>query len=147
MVGPLAEIHDATTASGEAALFGFLGVPARQRFEVGESAIVAAALGQLTSMYGPPAGRPTATLFKDWAADPLTSTPADLDAAGHPGGLRTSQVEGVWAGRLFLAGSEASSREPGYLAGAVDAARRAVTDLMKSSGHSASEQLADPVGR
>ena len=36
MVGPLVEIHDATTASGTAALFGFLGVDANQRASVGE---------------------------------------------------------------------------------------------------------------
>jgi monoamine oxidase len=31
MVGPMAEIHDATTRSGHAALFGFLGVGAAER--------------------------------------------------------------------------------------------------------------------
>lgn len=131
MVGPLAEIHDATTASGQAALFGFVGVAARQRRKFDEGAIVAAAVAQLAAMYGPLASKPTATLYKDWAADPLTATQDDLDAGGHPNGLSSSQVEGIWAGRLFLAGSEASNREPGYLAGAVDAAERAVNELVR----------------
>jgi monoamine oxidase len=147
MVGPLAEIHDATTASGQAALFGFVGIAARQRRKFDEASIVAAAVSQLTTMYGPLASTPQATLYKDWAADPLTATQDDLDAAGHPNGLRTSQVDGVWAGRLFLAGSEASSREPGYLAGAVDAAERAVGALVKFSNNAAAGQLTDPVGR
>jgi monoamine oxidase len=130
MVGPLAEIHDATSASGQAALFGFVGVPAPQRAELGEAAIVKAAVEQLAAMFGPLAGAPKATLYKDWAADPLTATQDDLSAAGHPVGFRSPHVEGAWAGRLLMAGSEASSREPGYLAGAVDAAERAVEELM-----------------
>lgn len=147
MVGPLAEIHDATTASGQAALFGFVGIAARQRRKFDEAAIVAAALAQLTTMYGPLAAQPRATLYKDWAADPLTATQDDQDAAGHPNGFRSPQVEGAWAGRLFLAGSEASSREPGYLAGAVDAAERAVRQITRVSDDAAAGQIADPVGR
>ena len=147
MVGPLAEIHDATTASGQAALFGFVGIAARQRRKFDEASIVVAAVAQLAAMYGPLAAEPQATLYKDWAADPLTATQDDQDGAGHPNGLRTSQVEGVWAGRLFLAGSEASSREPGYLAGAVDAAERVVSELMRHSAPALAGQPADPVGR
>lgn len=130
MIGPLVEIHDATTASGRAALFGFVGIPANQRAHAGEEAVVAAAVDQLATMYGPLAGQPIATLFKDWAADPLTATPEDIDMPGHPDGFRSARVEGAWAGRLYLAGSETSSREPGYLAGAVDAAERAVSELI-----------------
>lgn len=46
-LGPLVEIHDASTASGQAALFGFVGVPAPQRAQYGEAAIVEAAVRQL----------------------------------------------------------------------------------------------------
>lgn len=147
MVGPLAEIHDATTASGPAALFGFVGVPARQRSELGEAAIVRAAVEQLAAMFGPLAGAPKATLYKDWAADPLTATQDDMSAAGHPVGFRSPHVEGAWAGRLLLAGSEASSREPGYLAGAVDAAERAAEELIKLSGGTVRSPTAALVGR
>src|SRR5262249_50755084 len=45
-VGPLAEIHDATTASGKPALFGFLGVGADMRASVGEAALTHACLQQ-----------------------------------------------------------------------------------------------------
>lgn len=132
-VGPLTEIHDATTASGQAALFGFVGVPAERRAELAEAAMIAAAVGQLEAMYGSSAATPTATLYKDWAADHLTATRDDLSLAGHPEGFRSADVGGGWTGRLFLAGSEASAREPGYLAGAVDAANRAVEALMRVS--------------
>jgi monoamine oxidase len=89
MAGPLVEIHDATTASGRAALFGFLGVPAERRAAVGEGTLAAAAAQQLALLFGPRAASPTATLIKDWAADPLTATHADRFAGGprrRPGG-------------------------------------------------------------
>lgn len=129
MAGPLVEIHDATTASGQAALFGFLGVPAEQRAVIGREAITAACVGQLAQLFGPEAGTPRATLFKDWAADPLTSTPNDRVAGGHPSPTLQPWVEGEWADHVSLAGSETSRTEPGYLAGAVEAAERAVAGI------------------
>ena len=42
MAGPLVEIHDATTASGQAALFGFFGLPAEQyarEFPIGRGSL------------------------------------------------------------------------------------------------------------
>ena len=128
-VGPLVEIHDATTASGMPALFGFLGVGADQRAVLGEAALTHACIEQLTRLFGPEAGRPRATLLKDWAADPLTATAADRSPGGHPEPSRTPWVNGVWKDRLFLAGSETSATAPGYLAGAIAAAERAVIEL------------------
>ncbi|MBR0897654.1 FAD-dependent oxidoreductase [Bradyrhizobium tropiciagri] len=125
MVGPLAEIHDATTASGKAALFGFVGIAAEDRVAARESAIVSACVQQLVDLFGPEAAKPRATLFKDWAADPLTATDGDRIATGHPMADRRPWVGQEWRDRIVLAGSETSSREPGYLAGAVDAAERA----------------------
>ncbi len=124
MVGPLAEIHDATTASGKAALFGFVGIPAAQRKSIGQEILIRAAVQQLIRMFGIEAGLPRATLLKDWAADRLTATSADLTAAGHPSAAGTEWVTGAWAGRLLLAGSETSETEPGYLNGAVEASKR-----------------------
>jgi len=130
MVGPLVEIHDATTASGKAALFGFVGVPAGQRAKLGRDAIVEASIRQLAHLFGAEAGSPRATLFKDWAADPLTATDDDRQAGGHPisGGL--APVPAEWRGRIWLAGSEAGRRDAGYLAGAIEAAEYAVMQIM-----------------
>lgn len=130
MVGPMVEIHDATTASGEAALFGFLGIGADQRAMLGEAALTGACLAQLARLFGEGARSPRASLLKDWAADPLTATGADRAAGGHvvPGG--GAWVSGSWEQRLFLAGSETSPVEPGYLAGAVVAAGRAVDAVL-----------------
>ncbi|WP_206244069.1 flavin monoamine oxidase family protein [Novosphingobium terrae] len=134
MVGPMVEMHDATTASGAAALFGFLGVPAPQRAALGEATLTRACIDQLARIFGPEAAAPKATLFKDWAADPLTATPVDLGAAGHILPSDAPWVRGPWAARLTLAGSETSASEPGYLAGAVDAARRAVEQTLIGLG-------------
>lgn len=129
-VGPLVEIHDATTASGKAALFGFVGIPARQRMKLGADVITQAATKQLAQLFGPEAARPHATLYKDWAADPLTATDKDVQGNGHPisGGLAPVPVE--WQNRVWLAGSEAGRQNAGYLAGAIEAAEYAAMEII-----------------
>lgn len=126
MAGPLAEIHDATTASGKAALFGFVGIPAAQRKSIGRKILVRAAVQQLTRMFGPEAEAPRATLLKDWAFEEWTATSADFVATGHPSASRADWVTGSWKGHLLLAGSETSETDPGYLNGAVEASTRIV---------------------
>lgn len=127
MVGPLGEIHDATTAQGNAALFGFVGNSAAQRVSIGQEPLIRAAIQQLARLFGPEAALPRATILKDWTADERTSTPADGSASGHPSSGRVDWVRGPWAERLILAASETSSTEPGYLSGAVEASRRAAS--------------------
>lgn len=137
MAGPLAEMHDATTASGKAALFGFVGLSAGARAAIGEAALTAACLDQLARLFGAEAHRPLATLLHDWAADPLTATAADQEAGAHPAPDGTGWVQGLWQGRLLLAGSETSPSEPGYLAGAVTAAALATDTILASLGRRA----------
>lgn len=129
-VGPLVEIHDATLASGAAALFGFIGLDRRQRMAAGEEALVRAAVAQLVRLFGPEAGQPQATLFKDWTADAFTATEADMQAEGHPVPDPRPWISGSWAPYVSLAGSETSATDPGYLAGALDAAERAVAEVV-----------------
>lgn len=126
--GPLVEIHDATSASGSAALFGFVGLDRKQRMAVGEAALVKASIAQLVRLFGPSAGQPRATLFKDWTADALTATEADEQVGGHPVPGPEPWISGSWASCIALAGSETSATDPGYLAGALDAAERAVKE-------------------
>jgi len=133
MVGPMVEMHDATTASGAAALMGFIGVPAEQRAARGETDLTAACLAQLARIFGAQAQAPQATLIKDWAADPLTATSADRFAGGYIAPSDQAWVAGPWAQHLFLAGSETSPVEPGYLAGAVVAAERAARLIIPTS--------------
>ena len=136
MVGPLVEMHDATTASGRAALFGFVGIPAAQRAVMEEAALTTACLTQLARLFGSEAAAPRATLLKDWAADPLTATNSDQDAVSHIIPSANPWISGPWATRLILAGSETSLSEPGYLAGAISAAERAVGEVLTQLGNS-----------
>lgn len=131
MVGPMTEIHDATTASGQPALFGFLGIGADQRAMLGERALTGACLDQLARTFGSEARSPRATLYKDWAADPLTATAADRAAGGHPAADPAPWVSGPWQERLALAASETSPSERGYPAGAVVAAARAADETLR----------------
>jgi monoamine oxidase len=132
MMGPLVEIHDASAMTGAAALFGFVGVPAMARQRIGEAALKNACLGQLVRLFGPAAANPIATHFKDWSADALTATAEDRDAAGHPVAAGQSWFDPAWAARAVMAGSETAREHPGYLEGALDAARQAVDALHKA---------------
>jgi monoamine oxidase len=132
LVGPMAEMHDATTASGRAALFGFLGIDADARAAVGEETLTQACLAQFARVFGSEALQPLTTLLKDWAVDPLTATAADKAAAGHPVPSDFPWISGPWRERLTLAGSETGPSEPGYLAGAVVASERAVQQMLKT---------------
>lgn len=133
MVGPMPEIHDATTASGQAALFGFVGVGADQRAALGDDALKAACVAQLVRLFGSDAAQPRATLLMDWAAEPFTSTAADRVAGGHPVSHATPWVTGAWQQRLVLGGSETSAIEPGYLAGAVVASAQAAAAVIRQA--------------
>jgi monoamine oxidase len=136
MVGPMLEMHDATTAVGRPALLGFLGVGAEERRTIGERALVDAAVRQLARLFGPAAEAPVATLLKDWAADPLTATAEDPASSGHPTPV-DSWVPARWAARLVLAASETSPVEAGYLAGAVEASRLAADEVLQRIGRHA----------
>jgi monoamine oxidase len=129
-VGPLVEIHDATTVDGQAALFGFVGVPAESRARASDAAVIAAAVQQLGQLFGPLAARPRATLYKDWAADRLTATSDDLGASTHPSSVEQGWIEGEWQTRLTLIGAETSRIAPGYLAGAHEAAERGTAAVL-----------------
>ena len=130
MLGPMGEIHDATTASGAAALFGFLGIDADRRAAAGTTRLTRACLDQLARLFGAEAGQPAATLLMDWSAEPLTATAEDRRGGAHPLPQPGPWVSGPWRERLCLAGSETSATAPGYLAGAIDAAGRAATEAL-----------------
>jgi monoamine oxidase len=91
---------------------------------------------QLVRLFGAPAGAPLGDALQDWAADALTATDDDQDAAGHHATAPPSSADaGVWQGRLIGIGSEWSPEFPGFLAGAVDAAERGVRQSLDDIGH------------
>ena len=122
-LGPMAEIHDVSMPGGHAALFGFVGVPARVRRTVTEAELRAHCRAQLGRLFGERAATPVADALKDWAQDALTATAADQDSGGQHGEAPPRCADhGPWQGCLTGIGSEWSQPFPGYLAGAVDAA-------------------------
>lgn len=130
--GPMAEIHDASMPGASAALFGFVGLPARVRAGIGDEVLRAQCRAQLVRLFGPQAAAPRAEYIKDWAADPHTAVPADLGAAhAHAAAPIAVIGDGPWAGRLTGIASEWSRPFPGYLAGAVDAAAVGVDALAR----------------
>jgi monoamine oxidase len=134
MVGPMGEIHDATTASGQAALFGFLGIDADRRAAAGTAALTQACLDQLARIFEAEAAKPTATLLMDWTAEAYTATADDRRGGAHPLPQHGPWVSGAWQARLSLAGSETSATDPGYLAGGIDAGARAAAETLQRLG-------------
>lgn len=130
--GPLAEIYDASDASGEhAAMFGFLGIPRKGRLHLSKQELIYRAVRQLGRIFGPDAQRPEQIWLKDWADEPYTATTADaLGAPEYPSPPPTELPE-PWHGKVFLSGTEFATDFAGYLEGAVRAAERAVEDWMR----------------
>ncbi|QCP54337.1 FAD-binding protein [Trinickia violacea] len=131
--GPLVEIHDASMPGASAGLFGFIGVPALARREISPIVLRALCRAQLERMFGPQAAEPRAEVIKDWAADALTATEADLDGTSHQHGAApaASPASGDWRGRVVGIASEWSPNFSGYLAGAIEAADFGVHTLVE----------------
>lgn len=130
--GPLAEIHDASAPGGSAALFGFFGVPAQVRMTVAGDTLRQLCRAQLGRLFGPSAASPRHDFIHDWAADSATATLADLQPdAHHAQAPPAATAIGPWAGRVIGIGSEWSASFPGYVAGAIEAARLGVDMLLR----------------
>ena len=129
--GPMVEIHDASpNEGGPFGLFGFIGVPPLGRRDEHELRLQVSA--QLTRLFGSAAARPDALFIKDWAYDPLTSTPADREPLQtHPEYGLPGAMKGIWSGKLLFAGTEVAGQFGGYLEGALEAAEAVVRDLLK----------------
>jgi len=134
-VGPLAEVHDASPVEGLPALFGFVGLPAAVRREIGPEGLKRLVLAQLARLFGHDAAQPVAVHLLDWAADPDTATREDaLPPDGHPSYGPPPQVGEVWQRRLAFAGTEVAPHNGGYLEGALEAARVAVDGVLRDLG-------------
>jgi monoamine oxidase len=124
--GPLAEIHDASPASGNAgALFGFVGLQSSQR--VGKmQALETSTISQLTAIFGPEAADPMDVLVKDWAQEAFTATPNDLSgSASHPTYGISPELAHLWDGTLVLGSTEVADVNGGLLEGALESAESA----------------------
>lgn len=132
-VGPMAEIHDASNPEGQAALFGFIGIPASDRKRISDEDLLKHCRAQLVRLFGAQAATPQIDIIKDWAQDPLTATSLDTQVANtHAAAPHTTAQNGPWHQKLIGIGSEWSVQFPGYIAGAVDAANIGVKQYLKS---------------
>ncbi|HEY8570354.1 flavin monoamine oxidase family protein [Microbulbifer sp.] len=131
-IGPLNEIHDASTPYSSGALFGFFGVPAQIRSTVPEEILLSHCRKQLARLFGPQAATPKAEFIKDWAMETHTASAADLIATGdHSRAPVNTPTSGPWHSKITGIASEWSPQFPGYVAGAIDAVDLGIRALPK----------------
>lgn len=122
-VGPLVEIHDASTFDGVGALFGFVGIDATNRAKAGEALIKQAAIEQLTRIFGSKASTPIDIKILDWSQEVLTATEADHQAPStHPQYGLPASTKALDQFHWYFAGTEAAQENGGYLEGALESA-------------------------
>ena len=129
--GPMVEIHDASPDDGPiGALFGFIGIPAAQRAQLGDT-LEQAAMDQLVNLFGPQAGTPIATKLQDWSQNPLTATPADATPPpGHPPYEMPQAIQDISNGKLLFNITEMAPDNGGLIEGALAAAEHAATQIL-----------------
>jgi monoamine oxidase len=124
-VGPLVEVHDASTPEGSlAALWGFVSASHDWR-DLQPPQRIDRVLDQLARLFGGEAADPLQYLERDWANDPNTNDEVvwvDGDPLGHGHPLLG---EPQWDGRLVWAGAETVTEGGGHMEGAVRSGRRA----------------------
>lgn len=138
MIGPMQEIHDASTEVGSYALFGFLGIPAKIRQELGEKNILEMITDQLVRLFGSDAKNPSAILYKDWSEDSETAVDADLEPLRAFPNYGQPPNVGVWEKGILFAGTENSPRFGGHLEGALHSAEQAVYKIVYDKDQSLS---------
>jgi len=132
-VGPLQEIHDASPETGAGALFGFFGMPAKTRQELGEDRVLKLVINQLVRLFGSSAQNARAILYKDWSRDFETAVVEDLEPLRDFPSYGQPPKSGEWEKKLIFAGTEASSQFGGHLEGALQSAEKAFFEVMKQN--------------
>lgn len=129
-VGPLQEIHDASPHTGSGALFGFFGIPAKKRRELGKDKILQLVIDQLVRLFGSPAQNVSAILYKDWAEDFETAVQEDLEPLRNFPSYDQPLIKGIWENKVIFAGTETDSQFGGHLEGALRSAERAAFKII-----------------
>lgn len=141
-IGPLREIHDASSRSDNYrdddnkqgfALFGFAGIPGSYR-KGNEDQICTAAIDQLVRLFGDQAATPVNVVLQDWAQEAFTATEVDQSmSGGHANSSITNYTEPSFGNRLIWSGSETADHRRGFnglLEGALEASIRSVDLLL-----------------
>lgn len=130
--GPLQEIHDASSpGTGYGALFGFFGISAKKRQELGEEKVLKLVVDQLTRAFGSSAEKPISLLYKDWSSDPETAVDDDSKPLNTFPNYGRPTSTGAWEKKVIFAGTETSSEYGGHLEGALRSAERAVFEILE----------------
>ena len=140
--GPLAEIHDASPATGDGfSLFGFIGIDAKTRAQLGEVELIRMATEQLAAIYGEQAHAYTNVFLQDWSTEPFTAGPRDQERqTHHPRYGLNPDLGAAWASRLKFIASESSFTNGGLIEGALEAAQRYVKSTIGSDSFSGSTE-------
>ncbi|MEM9101550.1 MAG: FAD-dependent oxidoreductase [Pseudomonadota bacterium] len=136
--GPMVEIHDASSFDGQAALFGFLGIPAINRKTISETTLKTHCRAQLQRIFGEQADSPIIETIKDWSQDPFTATSLDLHSSNsHSKPPQAQANTGVWQHVITGIGSEWSRQFPGYIAGAIESSHAGVKNYLNERNSNA----------
>ncbi len=129
--GPMAEVHDASPASGGPyGLFGFIGIPAAHRRDQQE-ALQQACLAQLARAFGSQAQDPLTTTLQEWAFQPDTASELDHPPLGHhPAYGLAPALTNLWDGQLKLGSTEVAPEFGGFLEGALAVAERIAAEVI-----------------
>ncbi|EAS45678.1 FAD-dependent oxidoreductase [Photobacterium profundum] len=126
-VGPLVDIHDASTFGGVGVLFGFVGIDATTRISAGDELIKSMAVSQLARIFGEQAASPIDVKLVDWSQQAFTATTTDQMApASHPSYGLPRNISALNDLGWYFAGTEAAVENGGYIEGALEAAEEAV---------------------
>ncbi|WP_417428797.1 flavin monoamine oxidase family protein [Kiloniella sp.] len=129
-IGPMMEIHDASSPDHNYALFGFLGGSGAQRKNLGTAHLKHQIEEQIQRLFGPEAPTPLEITIKDWAQDPFTATIEDIEPLqSHPQYRHPESMQNIWQGQIEFIGSELASSEGGYLEGALISAKETMDKI------------------
>lgn len=126
VLGEVFDAGDESAATAEAgqggALGGFFALDAAQRhnFQRGLPMLIDSQLAQL---FGPQAQQGRQHRL-DWAEEPWTCSAADRASLPEPPQADPLLRRPLWAGRLFMGGSETAAHGAGHMEGALEAADR-----------------------
>ena len=136
--GPLAEIHDASShAGGGYGLFGFVGLDAKTRAQLGEAELIRMATEQLVQIYGEKARLYKEVFIKDWSTESFTAGPRDQEPQRHhPRYGLNPDLGATWSGRLKFISSESSFTNGGLIEGALEAGRGYAKEMIGAEAFS-----------
>lgn len=126
--GPLREIYDASTTSGDSALSGFFSLPPAVRSSHSNEVIKDEVIKQLTRLFGSEAKYYKNIHYKDWSKDKHTVTEGDkLNIESFP----TYGPPPAYRDNILFAGTEYDKNHGGHLEGALATAEKAYNDVKR----------------